>query len=59
MGSIGRGVEVIYGHQGGWDEGLLVLLPITAIVVLLAVAKHRAEVGERGGAPPPDVPEGD
>ena len=43
MGSIGRGVDVIYGHQGGWDEALLVLLPIAAIVVLLAVAKHRAE----------------
>jgi hypothetical protein len=59
MGSIGRGVDVIYGHQGGWDEGLLVLLPIAAIVVLLAIAKHRAEAGERAGAPPTDVPDGE
>ena len=54
MGSIGRGVDVIYGHQGGWDEGLLVLLPIAAIVVLLAIAKRRAE---RAAAPPTDGPD--
>ena len=34
---------VIYAHQGGWDEILLVLVPVAAIVALLVLAKIRAE----------------
>jgi hypothetical protein len=31
----------ILGHQGGWDETLLVLVPIAVIVGLLVVARRR------------------
>ena len=34
-------IAVVLGHQGGWDETLLVLVPIGVIVGLLAVARHR------------------
>ena len=34
---------MIYAHQGGWDEILLVLVPVAAIVALLVLAKIRAE----------------
>jgi hypothetical protein len=33
---------VIFAHQGGWDEMLMVLGPILAIVALLRLAKNRA-----------------
>jgi len=33
---------VIFAHQGGWDEMLMVLGPILAIVLLLRLAKNRA-----------------
>ena len=48
---------MIYGHQGGWDEILLVLVPIAAIVALLALVKRRAAraadegTGDDGAAP--------
>ncbi|HQZ34951.1 MAG TPA: hypothetical protein PK020_11030 [Ilumatobacteraceae bacterium] len=32
---------VLLAHQGGWDEILLVLGPIAAIVGLLKLAKNR------------------
>ena len=39
---------MIYAHQGGWDEILMVLVPVALIVALLALAKHRAErAGDR------------
>jgi hypothetical protein len=34
---------MILAHQGGWDEILLVLAPIAAIVALLALARRRAD----------------
>jgi len=34
---------MILAHQGGWDEILLVCIPIAVIVGLLALAKRRAE----------------
>jgi hypothetical protein len=36
-------------HQGGWDEMLLVLVPIAAVVLLLRVANRRAKAA--GGEP--------
>ena len=33
---------VVLAHQGGWDEMLLVLGPIVAIVLLLRLARNRA-----------------
>jgi hypothetical protein len=37
---------VIFGmlaHQGGWDEGLLVAVPMLAVIGLLRLAKRRAD----------------
>ena len=33
---------MIFAHQGGWDEMLLVLGPIAVIVLLLRLAKKRS-----------------
>jgi hypothetical protein len=33
---------MVFGHQGGWDEMLMVLGPILVIVLLLRVARNRA-----------------
>ena len=33
---------VVLGHQGGWDEILLVLLPIALFAGLLGLANRRA-----------------
>jgi hypothetical protein len=38
-----RAIGLVTGHQGGWDELLLVLLPIALFGVLLAVANRRAD----------------
>jgi hypothetical protein len=38
---------MVFAHQGGWDEMLMVLGPILVIVLLLRLAKKRAE---RSGA---------
>ena len=42
------GIAALVAHQGGWDEILLVTVPIVVIVGLLAVAKHRVDA-----QPPP------
>jgi hypothetical protein len=34
---------VVLAHQGGWDEILMVLVPIGIFAVLLAVANRRAD----------------
>ena len=34
-------------HQGGWDESLLVLVPLAILALLLWVAKRRAEAESR------------
>ena len=36
---------LVYAHQGGWDEILMVLVPLLVIAGLLAVAKRRAVTG--------------
>ena len=33
---------MIFAHQGGWDEMLMVLGPIVVIVLLLGLARSRA-----------------
>jgi hypothetical protein len=42
MKAMWRSVALL-AHQGGWDEILLVTVPIVVIVVLLAIAKHRVD----------------
>jgi hypothetical protein len=34
---------MVFAHQGGWDELLLVLAPVLVIVLLLGLAKRRAD----------------
>jgi hypothetical protein len=47
---------VLLAHQGGWDEILMVLVPIALFAGLLAVANRRASAietqrdGDGGGA---------
>jgi hypothetical protein len=38
---------VVLGHQGGWDEALFVAVPLVIFVILLRVAKRRAEAERR------------
>ena len=40
--------STLLGHQGGWDETLLVLLPIALFAGLLAIANRRASRGLDG-----------
>ena len=35
----------MFAHQGGWDEILWVMIPISAMVGLLNVARHRIRNG--------------
>ena len=60
-------MPVLLAHQGGWDEILLVLVPIALFALLLVVANRRADAIEsarRAEAPPdpsraPDAPPDD
>jgi hypothetical protein len=36
-------ISSIFGHQGGWDEALMVLVPIALFVGLLLLANKRAK----------------
>jgi hypothetical protein len=38
---------MIYAHQGGWDEFLLVIGPLLIIAWLVSVAKKRADRSSR------------
>jgi hypothetical protein len=44
---------MVFAHQGGWDEMLLVLGPVLVIVLLLRLAKRRAEA--RADDPPSEA----
>lgn len=39
---------VMFAHQGGWDEILWVMVPISAMVGLLGVARRRIRGGSAG-----------
>lgn len=47
---------MLLAHQGGWDEALLVAVPIAVIAGLLVLATRRARAVERrrGGDKGPD-----
>jgi hypothetical protein len=47
---------MIFAHQGGWDEMLMVLGPILVIVLLLRVARNRATKAS-AAAEPGDEPD--
>ena len=40
---------MVFAHQGGWDEMLMVLVPIGLLVGLLRLAKRRAERAPAAG----------
>ncbi len=50
------GVAGVLAHQGGWDEMLLVAVPIAIFVILLRVANTRAGKApvDNGADKPPE-----
>lgn len=36
-------IASVLAHQGGWDEALLVLVPVAVFVALLSMANRRAK----------------
>ena len=48
------GALVVLAHQGGWDEMLMVLVPIAIFAGLLAMANRRASHIERQQGDPQD-----
>jgi hypothetical protein len=51
---VNRIFDVVLAHQGGWDEMLFVLVPISLFAGLLALANKRAM---RSQAEPGDEPD--
>jgi hypothetical protein len=54
--------SLILAHQGGWDEALMVLVPIGLFIAVLRVADRRAKQVQAtrlqtGRAEPEQVPE--
>ncbi|HYI61303.1 MAG TPA: hypothetical protein VEW93_05815 [Acidimicrobiales bacterium] len=47
-------MRLLLAHQGGWDELLLVLTPVSLFAGLLALANRRANAQLRDRRPPPD-----
>ena len=48
---------MVLAHQGGWDEVLLVLVPLLVIAGLLYIANRRAnrvQQARRTGSSPPE-----
>ncbi len=50
-------IEVVFAHQGGWDELLLFGAPVVLMVLGVRWAERRATArrGEHDGAPPADA----
>jgi hypothetical protein len=50
---IGTPVTVLLAHQGGWDEILLVAGPMAIVVLLIRLARKRANAiqGDRNDTP--------
>ena len=42
----------VLAHQGGWDEAVFVIGPLIFIVLLLRLAKRRADRAARGSDSP-------
>jgi hypothetical protein len=49
----------LLAHQGGWDELLLVAVPIVIVIALLALVKRRVEEAARRADADADAPNGD
>ena len=48
----------VLAHQGGWDEILLVVVPIALVLGLLALARRRVTRHEPTAAEPSSGPDG-
>ena len=50
----------VLAHQGGWDEMIMVAVPLLLVTALLVVANRRAsqELARRDAAAAVDEPEG-
>jgi hypothetical protein len=51
--AISATAPVVFAHQGGWDEALLIAGPILAIVGLLWLAKRRVDAASASGGDHP------
>jgi hypothetical protein len=49
----------VFAHQGGWDEVLLVLLPLGLFAILLLLARRRVDQLDRGDDGESEVVDGD
>ncbi|MDA2960793.1 MAG: hypothetical protein O3A61_00585 [Actinomycetota bacterium] len=41
--AIQENISAVLAHQGGWDELLLIAVPIAVVIGLLAIVKRRVE----------------
>jgi hypothetical protein len=48
-------VHALLAHQGGWDEFLLVAVPIAVVIGALAIAKHRVDANALRSTEPDDL----
>lgn len=48
-------VGPVLAHQGGWDEALMVIVPVGLFVALLRLAIVRAEQADRAKGSPGDT----
>jgi hypothetical protein len=48
---VNRHEALLLAHQGGWDEMLFVLVPLTVIFTLLVAARRRVEARRAAGTP--------
>ena len=50
-------IPTVLAHQGGWDELLLIAVPIVIVIGLLAIVKRRVERAAQGAnaAPEPSI----
>lgn len=47
-------IPVVLAHQGGWDEMLMVIVPIAVFALLLYIANNRAsKLGDDDSPPGP------
>ena len=59
VGHILADASALFAHQGGWDEMLMVIVPVAAFAALLYGANRRASrLGEGNGTASEDAPSG-
>ena len=51
-----QGFGGVIAHQGGWDEALVVVVPVAILAVLIAVSIRRADQRDRDSNGPTGAP---